>query len=408
MTREIRRVETEKELELFTKLQANAYPGVQSSFAERLEHLERLWKYDKSSSLWGMWEGDNLIAGARLLDFSMNYMGTFIPAGGIGSLAVGLTHKKKGAARDFMLFFLDRCQQRQQTVAMLYPFRPDFYHRMGFGYGTKMNAYRFRPHSLPSTGQGNDVRVLVEEDAEQIRACHDEYANRHHGWCTLSTFELRALLHVYGEGRAVGYFNGDRLEGYLTFDFQRAHETSFLLNDLVVRQWIWNTPAALEALCGFMHRQHDQFDRISYSTQDANFHHLLQDVRNGTGNLLPGVAHETNTAGVGLMYRIVSIDDFLDTIDASFGGVDLDLPVEVEDTFRPRDSGIYRLTTRRGIKDPGTPLRVTMADLSSLLMGSVTPRTLYDLGKVEARPGELAILEEALGSLTFPRCVTLF
>ncbi|MFO8060120.1 MAG: GNAT family N-acetyltransferase [Bacillota bacterium] len=322
--REIRPVQTERELEDFTGLQMNAYPAIPTPFTERLEHLRRLHDSDDTSSLWGMWDAGDMIAGGRLLDFSMNYMGTFIRAGGIGALAVGLTHKKRGAARDFMRFFLDRCQERRQVVALLYPFRPDFYYRMGFGYGTKMNRYRFEPRSLPLSGQPGRIRLLTEDDADRIRACHDAYAARHHGWCTLSLYELKGLLHRYGGGRLVGYPEDGDLDGYMTFDFKRAHDSNFVMNDLVLRHWIWNTPRALAALCGFLHRQQDQFSRIEYCTQDAGFHHLLRDVRNDTGNMLPGVAHETNIAGVGLMYRIVSITNFLDAVEFDFGGVGLD------------------------------------------------------------------------------------
>ncbi len=408
MTEMIRPVETVAELEDFVHIQMSAYPG-QVPFSERFDPLHRLWEKDDCSSLWGLWEGDTMIAGARFLDFSMNYMGSFIRAAGIGALAVGLTHKKKGAARDLIRFFLDCCQKRRQTVALLYPFRPDFYHRMGFGYGTKMNQYRFEPRSLPPSENRGGIRALEREDGEEIRVCHDAYAARHHGWCTLSPYELEAIFERYGDGRAVGYFNGARLEGYVTFGFNRAHEKNFVLNDLTLRHWIWNTPDALAALCGFLHRQQDQVSRIVYNTHDAEFHHLLHDVRNGTGNMLPGVvAHETNTAGVGLMYRIVSMGDFLDAIDLDVGGVGSELVLEVEDTLRPQDAGTYSLAPGKGPGKASLQVRGNMADLSSLLMGSVRVDTLHRFGRLKLRPGALEVLKEVLRSVEEPWCVTSF
>jgi len=416
MTRQIRLIETEQELSEFTRIQMNAYPASEAPFSERLEHITHMYERDGDSVLWGLWDDGIQVGNMRVLDFQMNFDGRFVAAGGIGSLAVDLLHKKKGAARDLVQFFLKRCREKGQTVALLYPFRPDFYYRMGFGYGTKVNHYRFRPHSLPNSAPAEGkIEYLVADDAEAIRSCHDTYAAAQHGWCTLSDYELGGLVrHYCGKRRAVGYWASGELQGYLLLGSERTNKKNFISNNLVVRQWIYNTPSALRALCSFLHRQADQYERIVYNTQDADFHHLLADVRNDTGNMLQyAVAHETNLAGVGLMYRVVSMADFLANT-RQFGETDIDITLEVEDTFCPANAGQYNLSVRGGrpklVMAPldGVTVSGNIADLSAMLMGSVDLRVLYRLGKVRVDPNGLEEVANVLKTRQQPMCITAF
>ncbi len=77
---------------------------------------------------------------------------------------------------------------------------------------------------------------------------------------------------------------------------------------------------ALSELLTFVRSQADQFDRIVYETQDDQFHFLLADPRNGSGNLLMGLWHEVNTQGTGIMYRVVDVPTlFAELADHDFG-----------------------------------------------------------------------------------------
>jgi predicted acetyltransferase len=408
MKREIRQLTSTADYRSLANIQLNAYPTIERSPEELIEGFESV---RDASALWGLWEEGTLIGGMRLLDFSMNYCGRFIPAGGIGSLAVDLIHKRKGAARELVEFFLDRCDELEQTVALLYPFRPDFYYRLGFGYGTKMHHYRFEPSSLPVPTSRGGIVYLTEQDREAISQCYRTFAANTHGYCKKTAHELDQFVSKYCPGRAVGYWNGETLEGYLAFDFERAHESSFLKNNLVIREWIANTRAASAALCGFLYRQTDQINRIVHNTQDENFHHLLRDVRNGTDNVIPHVYHESNTSGVGLMYRIVSMEKFLQKQQAKTTGR---LTLEVRDGFRRDNTGNYHVEFgqhRVTLLDeaPQAPIiSGDIADLSALLMGSVDVETLFRFNKLDCSAEALELAAELLNVETKPQCITPF
>ncbi len=65
--------------------------------------------------------------------------------------------------------------------------------------------------------------------------------------------------------------------------------------------------AVAKELLTFLHTQADQIDHIFFNLHDDSFHHLLFDPRNGTDNPIATLYQESNTQGVGIMYRVVNV-----------------------------------------------------------------------------------------------------
>lgn len=416
MERLIRPLSGEQELLEYARVQLSAYPAIPGPAEKLVERINLMVENDDTSGLWGVFEEDRMTGGMRLLDFQVNYFGQFIPAGGVGSVAVDLPQKKKGTAKDIIQFFLQHFLDKQAYITMLYPFRPDFYHKMGFGYGQKNNQYSFSPDSLPGGRSGHGVDYLTPDDLPLLRTFCQEYAASRHGFCQKSSFELQGMLRNYAPNRTlVGYKRDGKLKGYIAFGFRKAHETNFVKNNLVIREWLWDGQEALLALCSFLHTQADQINRIVYATQDNDFHFLLRDVRNGSDNIIPSVYHESNTAGVGLMYRITGLGEFLkQTSYRNYNGQTLNLRLKVKDTFRPDNAGEYLLSFQAGRLvpaehlDDAVEMSIDIAELSALLMGSVDFGALYRLGKVQTAADDVAVLERLFAVQRKPECITAF
>jgi predicted acetyltransferase len=144
---------TVEEFAPFVDIVARAFPSWEILTAEDKEntrqHLLKTLEGEPTVHYYGVFRQGQLAGGMRLHDFRMNLRGARIRAGGVGLVAVHLLHKKEHVAREMVEFFLRNCRERGMPLALLYPFRPDFYRQMGFGYGTKLNRYRFSPAGLP-------------------------------------------------------------------------------------------------------------------------------------------------------------------------------------------------------------------------------------------------------------------
>jgi predicted acetyltransferase len=60
-----------------------------------------------------------------LHDFTMDFLGVRIPAGGVGQVAVDLLHKKEHVAKEMMAYALRHYRELGVPLVSLYPFRPD-------------------------------------------------------------------------------------------------------------------------------------------------------------------------------------------------------------------------------------------------------------------------------------------
>ncbi len=383
---------SEAELDAFVTIAVNAYPGfgIQSEEdRQRLVQRLRAQTADPIASFYGLFQDGRLLGGMKLFDFTMTLHSVQVPAGGVGFVAVDLMHKKQKVARDMIHFYLEHYRRQGSPIALLYPFRPDFYRQMGFGYGTKMDLHHVRPASLPGTGAREHVAFVTSEARSEVLDCYTRVAERTHGMLAKTMTELDRMFSGPGN-RVAAYRHGGRITGYMVFHFKSVTPENFVLNDLEVTEFIYEDREALAGLLAFLHMQADQINRIIITTQDEDFHFALTDPRNGTDRLIPSVYHESNTQGVGIMYRVLDTRAIFEALRAhSFGGQTCRLKVNIIDTFlEPHNDavtiqftdGLPRLA-EDGAHD--VEIRLDVAEFSSLLMGTVSFTSLHTYGLAE-------------------------
>ncbi|MBP8948246.1 MAG: GNAT family N-acetyltransferase [Candidatus Promineofilum sp.] len=385
--RTIRQVE-ENELDEFLRITVEAFPGMKvSGPEERTRMLERLARVMKEPIVhfFGVYEAARLIGVMRFYDFTMRLHATDALVGGVGGVAVDLRHKKERVAADMIRFFLDHYRAKGAALTALYPFRPDFYHRMGFGFGVKLNRYSFPPNVLPARPKAR-VEFLSADDKTAVGDCYERFRARTNGLLRLPPHVLDSLF-TDPAMRLVGVRDGGRVRGYLLFRFDPAAGDNWLANDLYVRTMVYDDAATLAALLGFLRTQADQVQRVIYETQDDTFHFLLPDPRDGTGNLLAGLWHETNTQGAGIMYRVIDTLRLFEVLrEHDFGGATATLGLTLTDSFLPENAGRTVLRVKNGqatLLDGGAAdveIGLDVSNFSSLMVGAVDFARLYGYG----------------------------
>jgi predicted acetyltransferase len=370
----------------------NAYPDFQlGAPAEREKYRASITERMARSPMAyvGLYRGETLQGVARLHDFQMNVRGTSIAAAGIGMVAVDLAYKKEHVARDLMHGWLEYCRKQGISFALLYPFRPDFYKQMGFGYGTKLNQYQVPPSALPQNGDKSHVMLLGVDDKQLVGDCYARVAKRTHGLILKTDEELNRFFSNPAK-RVVGYREGNTLRGYLVFSFKTAAPNEFLTYDMLVEEMVYETRDALLGLLSFLRSQSDQIRRIELNTQDEDFHLLLSDVRDGSNVLLPSVYHRSNVQGVGIMYRVVDVRRTFELLHpVNFGGESLRLRINVSDSFLTENDGHLTVRFSKGhpeVEQAATPdvgITLDIAEFSSLLMGAADFHSLYRYGLAE-------------------------
>jgi predicted acetyltransferase len=412
----IKRIPT-GDMDRFIDICILAYPGIPvRSKTERAAVRTRMMKRNRDPrvSVWGCYRSGELVGGLRLFDYTMNLHGVPIPVGGGGSLAVALEHKKEHVARDLMTHFIDHYRKKKTPLAILYPFRPDFYRAMGFGYGSKLHQYRIRPVHLPDSPARRHVRLLTKADLPALRRCYHRRYERNSGMIAETAYGW-SLIFEYGKHRYAGYFENGELRGYAAFAFEPAAPDDFIRNNLRVAEIAVDDGQALAGLLAFLRSQRDQIDYIILDTFENNFHFLPVDPRCREHMFAP-IYHETNLSGVGLMYKVIDIPAMFAALAGhSFGGQSATVGVTVTDTFTPANQGRYviRFTegkpavVRRTAAD--VDISLDIAQFSSLLIGAVGFKELYryDLAEI-SDPTWVERMHALFRTDDKPVCVTQF
>jgi predicted acetyltransferase len=413
---EIRLLE-EADYAAFVTLAANAYPAFKLASEEDRERIRQRFltrSAEPTNHFYGLFRDQRLIGGMILYDFTMRLLSVKAPVGGVGTIAVDLLRKKEKVAYELMQFFLRHYRARGATLATLYPFRPDFYRQMGFGAGAQLSQYHVQPSDLPR-GSKEQIVFLRADQSELLRDCYNRIMERGHGLMEKSDIELSGLFNNVAN-RIVAYMRDERVLGYMVFSFKPGEQDNFLVNDLVVRELFYETKEALASLFGFLHSQADQVRRVVFNTQDEDFYHALRDPRNGTGKLLPDVYHESNTQGVGIMYRVLDTPGIFTLLrDHNFGIEDCTLKLMVRDSFFPENDGSTILQFRQGRPSVQTggeydiEIALDVAEFSSLLMGAVRFTSLYNYGLVEiSDQSEVDTIDRLFRTERKPICTTPF
>ncbi|GAC1583392.1 MAG: hypothetical protein NVS3B28_02740 [Candidatus Velthaea sp.] len=396
-----------------------AYPVLKLAAEDRAAHVEKIRTIlaaEPTLHYVGAYRGGELAGGMLLRDFMMRVRGAECRTGGLGLVAVDFAHKRRGVARDIVTGYLEWYARRGASLGALYPFRPSFYRKLGFGYGTKLDQYRVRPDALPDGGSRDDVRALNPGDAEAALTAYHRMQFETNGLLRRSLPTMQRMLadadvRAYGDIRADG-----RVRGYVMFTVALGRDGTQNTNEIVITEIVYEDPTALAALLAFLRVQGDQFGVVVVNTQDADFHVALDDPRNGSNRSLAFPAwHESNTQGVGIMYRIIDLAATLDQLGtARFGTLDARVGVRLTDPLLAANDGTFTLAFERGAlalaSDAGADLELTIgvADFSALLMGSLRLHSLVRFGRATlSEPAELATLDAAFATDP-PQCKTRF
>jgi predicted acetyltransferase len=404
---------------MFIDIVINAYPGIMQNttdFKERFyNNLVDLQENDDSINLFGLFRNNKLIGGMRIHNYKMNLFSQTIDVGGVGLVAVDLLHKKEKVAKEIIDYFIHYFKELGTSLVMLYPFRPDFYKKMGFGYGLKMNQYILMPSSFPNIVNKEGVLFLDESNKELVRDCYNRYASRTHGMIYKTNNQLNSMFKNPNQ-KFVGYMNDGRLEGYLQFSFEKVREDNFFTNNLLIKEYIYENPLAFAKLNSFLHSQADQIQSVVLNSQDNSLQYLFHDPRNGSNRIIPSVYHETNTSGVGLMYRIIDINTFTNQLNhVNFNNVTCSFSLKLIDTFLSDESSTYFISIKNGqlsISDDNKSdfeIELDISDLSSLLMGAIDVSRLYHYGLLKIdNINYLETLEKLFMNRKEPICSTAF
>ena len=399
-------------IEDYLTIYLNAYPAFKNIGDEgREKYRNRLlgsMANDKNINFYGLYEEGKLIALMKLIDFNMNAFGQMKPAVGLMSLAVHPMHKKKGAGRDMVRFFEKYTKETGSLVAMLLPFRMDFYRNMGYGYGTKLEEYHIPTTSLPECKDTSKIRFLEADELPEILEFQAKFAAQNHGLLEKFEDEIRDMKGD-SDSRRIGYVEDGKLRGYAVYNFASQSDVNYTLNRIELNEFTYDSPEVLRALLGYLRNQSDLAQSIVIRTGEEDFYHILPSCQDVTGNYIDFGFLQTNIGAIGTMYKVLDPKYFVESTDyRKFIPLSVTIGFDYYDELAHEDklinisfkvdndgkSSKWEVLADDAVCD--VRAKCNLADLSSLFMGSAHFSSLVRLGSIKLSDRDYEDMLDAL------------
>ncbi|HEX2168480.1 MAG TPA: GNAT family N-acetyltransferase [Longimicrobiales bacterium] len=366
------------------ELWARAFPG-ERNVESRVRHLETGGVFGGIETAW-IDERAGRIAGAfRAYALTQHMHGTPFRMMGLAAVAVDETARRRGIGRDLCVAAIRSARERGDVLSMLYPFRPAFYHSLGWAMTGELHAYRFRPESLGEVGRGAVVSRAGPDDTAAIAACYDRVAVETNGMIARTPRIWRS--HLEGQLTHTYVIGDGSVRGYLIVRFGRSSAPDD--KPLYVREIVAADHDAYEGLLGWLSAQRDSWRIIHYeAAPDERLAHRLSDPR--APGFHPARYLWAPVARVlrGPMLRILDVRAAIErrirwapVAPVSFG-------LHVLDELVPENEGPFevdydgsRVALKRGTARP--TLRLPVTTLAQVYAGELSIREAVHLGLAE-------------------------
>ncbi len=412
MIREI----TKNECIDLARVAAKSYPGAGSgdSFVDGLKKwLEKITEECPNERLIGYFDGGKLIGGLRLIDFKMNVRGKIIDTQGIGLVCVDLLHKKEKIAKKLLEYTLKNAEKEEVKMMLLDPFNVQFYKNMGFGYGTKVYKYMVKPNAFPRGDSKKNLLYLNKEDhRELVRKCYNRVHKNTHGLIERQEFDLNRLFSE--KNIIIGYMKDNQLLGYLAFSFNQVKDNYTYMNNMIVKELIYENQEGLEELCTFVHSQLDQVERVIMEVNNEFIEFILSDPTNGLYEGFNTNHCEVSVTGIGKMYRVLKLKSVMEELKDVFSSmIDFKIKLNVHDNFMEegKQSVILSFENGKGIIRDGAydvEVSIDVSDFSSLIMGVIPFNQLMKYGRVGISDSSYLSAIDSIFTQCSPVCLTEF
>jgi predicted acetyltransferase len=376
-----------RDIPRLAELWAHAFPG-ERSVEDRVRQLEAGGVYGGVDQAWYT-ELDGRLAGAfRGYRLTQYLHGTPLPMLGVAAVAVGAHARRRGLGAAICRHAIAIGRERGDLVSVLYPFRPDFYYRLGWGMVGVLDHHRFHTASLPVTVERPEVRLAAAGDLPAVRACYERVARTSHGLVqrterTWNNHLTPPQRHVFVLGDAAG------VRGYLLLTYGRSPTAQE--RPLVIHELVAESGGAYEALLSWISLQRDEWPIATYDAlPEERFDLRLQEPRAPRFRAARTLWAPTARRIRGPMLRVLDVARALQAPRAWPQAEPCRFTLRVTDAEVPENEGPWQVTQEGGVvacerTSKAPELELGAAEFAQLYVGEISVRDALALGRATCR-----------------------
>jgi predicted acetyltransferase len=383
------RTATKADIEKLARMGCESFPSG-FSFEERVRLSQENPRYRWEEDVLVGEENGEAVAALITIPYKVWIGGARMPMLGIAGVRNALEARRHGHASSICIAAIQRGRQSGYPISMLYPFRYDFYRKLGWGAIGELIEYNFHPRNLPDYQTRHNVRRFQIEDLEQVTACYQRFVER--GTCLVERTKAvwQDWMRETEERKRVAmvYSQDGQITGYITFHLVPGE--SMIVQTLEVEELIYDDRQSYQGLLGFISSLRDQISTVRYRARsDEGFHHVLNDPRDVRHPILGGLQSRTGQYGISYMLRVLDIEAAL-TARSNYNNVTGAVSFKIRDEQIEENNRSFRFTLTDGkpeavaAQESHIPCISLSIDLfSQLYSGAITAERADFLGQLE-------------------------
>jgi predicted acetyltransferase len=383
---EIRKL-TEKDREAYRKLMRYAFETVKNNY----EDLK--WPSEKVPIDWfyGVFNEDNLVAGAGIIPFDIRMRSQDFKMHGVTGVASKPEFRNQGIIRALMLKLFEDMHDKEIPLSVLYPFKHSFYEKLGYKLVDVNFTYEFRISDILYKETNYHMKE-VERINDDIRSVYDvailnfDYIAKRPAiqyWRRLFKNNFKFIC-----------YNGNQPVGFLTIRFTKKEAQWEWLKHPEKTIWIqetfWLDQTAKQTIFNFLWSHRDQRKYIvgGFSANE-NIIDLLKTPR------IKNIYVFDNS-----LLRIIDVKTVLENL--KYHRDEFSVVFHVKDKFCPWNNGFFTLTSEEKkinvkfeeLLEKKGDVEIEIKYLAQLLAGFRTISDLLEFSFITVNKEKIELLQE--------------
>lgn len=382
------RTATELDLDILTQMGCESFPSGYPYEDRRrlyLEHPRRKLEEDVLVAE----VNDKIVASLSAIPYVVWLAGARLPMLGLAGVANKLEERRRGYASKLCQEAIKRGHEQGHIISILYPFRFDFYKKLGWGAIGELIEYRFHPSNLPSYEARKNVRRFQEDDLVGLTECYQRFVERHNCLAERSIAVWQSKLKTVQKREQIlmVYQTQNKITGYIFFEFKPGGD--MLNQEIIIRELIYDDHISYQGLLGFINSISDQISIVKYWAQvNEGFHYILKDPRDVEQPMLGGLVSKTGSYGFSYMLRVLDIEKALKA-RSNYNNITGTATLFIKDEQIAENNGFFQITLLNGklevkrvdsLKSACISLSIDV--FSQLYAGSLSLEKAYFLGLI--------------------------
>lgn len=332
----------------------------------------------------GCFDREKLVSQVAVYPLKMNVYHAVYEVGFVTSVCTYPEYTGNGIMKRLILQSLEHMRHRKQSLALLFPYSIPLYRKMGWEIISNKITYVVKDRQIPAQASAQGYVRRVEWENEDFRHLHAQFASTTHGCLFRNTLAWEEYWRWDEDDTVVAIYydvNGKPC-GYMVY---------LIKDDIMhIKEMIYLTHEAQEGLWAYIRAHDSMIDEVrgsSYTSEPIAFELEDGDIR--------------ETIRPYIMGRIVDVERFFQKYHCDLAANNIVITFDPEDSFLPWNNGRFTIRFHQGEcsltqASAQTSVKLSVATLTTLLLGYKTASQLQYMGKITAGKEAVCMLDDAL------------